>query len=331
VKPGGRWLKATVCAAVVVLLFLLPLLVSNLYYIGVLTTILTSALLAASLWLILMTGQVSLGHGGFAAIGGFISAAFVTAYGINSWAALVIACACAAVVGLLIGYITLRIKGVYFIIATLALGESISIGFGMWDHPFGGLHGIMGIPVPDAIPLPGGHALRFESNVALYLLTLVLVLVALWIIHRVYAGRIGHILRSISQSDELAENVGVNTMRYKVLAFVVGCTCAGLAGVLYTYSTRYISPSTFNVGQSAFYLLCVTVGGGTSIAGPIIGAAFLGLFGEIIRPAEKWQPIIFGLLLIVCVLYFKLGLLGVFEKTRYQVVRLVRGSVSKGG
>jgi len=313
---------------ILVILALIPVLLTNLYYISVVTMILINSLLAAGLWLILMTGQVSLGHGGFAAIGGFISAAFVTAYGMNSWLTLLIAIVISGLVGLTIGYITLRIKGVYFIIATLAFGEFIRIVFGMWEHPFGGLHGIMGIPPPDPIGIPGLFTIQFGSNVEIYYLTLVLTLVGIIVIHRVYSGPIGRVFRSISQADELAENVGINIMRYKVLAFVIACMFAGLAGVLYTYSTQYISPISFTIPQSAYYLLCIAVGGGASVAGPILGATFLGIFGEFVRPVQQFQPIVFGILLIICVLYFKSGILGVWQKIKRSLLRLMNRKIS---
>jgi branched-chain amino acid transport system permease protein len=328
VKAPNTALKLGFCVVLLAVLAGWPFVVSNAYYLSVLSTILVNVILAGGLWLILMTGQVSLGHGGFAAIGGFISAGFVTAYGMNSWLAMLLAMVTSGVVGLVIGYMTLRIRGVYFIIATLALGEFIRIAFGMWDHPFGGLRGIMDIPNPDSISIPHVFTLNFASNRQLYFLTLVLAIMSIIVLYRIYAGPIGRIFRGIKQADELAEHAGVNIMRYKVLVFVVACVLAGLAGTLYTYSTRYMSPTAFMIPQSAYYLLCIAVGGATSIAGPILGAVFLGIFAEIIRPVQVYQPIAFGILLIICVLYFKSGIFGIWQKVARSVVQLVQSKTS---
>ena len=172
----------------------------------------------------------------------------------------------------------------------------------------------MNIPPPDPIVIPGIVEIQFSSNIEIYYLTLLFVVIGLIIIYRVYSGPIGRVFRSISQADELAESLGINIMRYKVLAFVIACLFAGLAGVLFIYSTRYISPTTFGINQSAYYLLCCAVGGGANIFGPILGAIFLGIFAEIVRPAKEFEPIVFGFLLAICVLFFKSGLLGVFQK-----------------
>lgn len=322
-----NWYKSITGLAVLVIFILIPIFITNLYYIGTITMIMVNVLLAASVWLIITTGQVTLGQAAFGAIGGFMSAGLITAYGMNSWLCLLIAVVAAGLVGLVLGYITLRIKGVYFIIATLALSEFIKIVFGMWEHPFGGLHGIMNIPPPDPIGIPGLPAIQFTSNISIYYLTLLFALIGITIIHRVYAGPIGRVFRSISQADELAENVGINIMAYKVMAFVIACMVSGLAGVLYTYSTKYISPTSFGIHQSAYYLLCVAVGGGDSVVGPILGAIFLGVFTEIIKPVIEFEPIVFGLLLIVAVLYFKYGIFGVLQKAWQLFTRLINRTI----
>jgi len=327
----ARWYKPVLYIVLLVTFVLYPVFTTNLYQIGALTLILVDVLLAASVWLIITTGQVTLGQTGFAAIGGFMSAAIITAYRINSWLTLPIAVITAGTVGLVLGYITLRIKGVYFIIATLALGEFIKIVFGMWEHPFGGLHGIMNIPYPDPIIIPGLLTIEFTSNRGIYYITLFSTVIGIIIMHKVYAGPIGRVFRSIRQADELAENVGINIMNYKVLAFVIACVFSGLAGVLYVYSTKCISPTSFSINQAAYYLLCVVIGGGTSVAGPILGAIFLGLFSEIVRPVIEWRPIIFGLLLILAILYFRSGLLGIIQKIWKPLSRLSTATLSDSG
>jgi branched-chain amino acid transport system permease protein len=309
-----HWYKIALWITAILILILIPVFNTNLYQIGVMTLIMVNVLLAASLWLILTTGQVTLGHASFATIGGYMSAGMVTAYGLNSWLSLPIAIITTGLVALIIGYVTLRIKGVYFVLATLALGEFIKIVFGMWEHPFGGLGGLLNLPPPDPIVIPGLIKIQFITNVELYYLILVLVLIGILILYRLYTGPIGRVFRSIKQADELAESVGINIMRYKVLAFVVACMLAGLAGVLFTYSVRYISPRVLSLPQSIYYLLCVAVGGEASVVGPVLGAIALGVFAEVTRPVKEFVPIIFGLLLIASRLFFKSGLWGIIQK-----------------
>lgn len=311
---SGLTLKKTVFYVVLFAIFLLiPFLFRNLYHLGIITFMLINALLAVSCWFIMTTGQVTLGHAGFAAIGGYLSAALIAKYSIGSWWSLLIAMLTAGMVALIIGYITLRIKGIYFIVATLALGEVIRVIFGAWDDPFGGLIGIMNLPPPDAITLPGFPPIKFVSKVSLYYLTLLFTLIGVIVMHRLNRSPIGLVFQGIRQADDLAENVGINIMGYKVLAFVIGCIFAGMGGVLYTYNVGSIQPSSFTLVQSAYYLVYVAVGGGANVFGPVLGALVLNILSEFLRPIKEFEPIVFALILIGAVLLLQGGLVGLVQ------------------
>ena len=321
------WKKTGFCVVLLAILVFVPVLFRNLYQLGVITFMLINVLLAVSCWFIMTTGQVTLGHAGFAAIGGYMSAALIARYGMSSWWSLLVAMITAGMIALVIGYITLRIKGIYFIVATLALGEVIRVVFGAWDNPFGGLVGIMNLPPPNAIVIPGLPAIEFASKVSLYYLTLILSLSGIVIMHRVNRSPIGLVFQGIRQADDLAENVGINIMGYKVLAFVIGCMFAGMAGVLYTYSVGSIQPSSFTLIQSAYYLVYVAVGGSINVFGPILGALVLNILSEFLRPVKEFEPIVFALILISAVLLLKGGLIGLVETLWHRISELsVRAS-----
>jgi branched-chain amino acid transport system permease protein len=308
-----NWEKTSFYVVLLAILVFVPVLFRNLYQLGVITFMLINVLLAVSCWFIMTTGQVTLGHAGFAAIGGYLSAALIARYGMGSWWSLLIAMITAGMIALVIGYITLRIKGIYFIVATLALGEVIRVVFGAWDDPFGGLVGIMNLPPPNAIIVAGLPAVEFASKVSLYYLTLALALSGIVIMHRLNRSPIGLVFQGIRQADDLAENVGINVMRYKVLAFVIGCIFAGMGGVLYTYNVGSIQPSSFTLIQSAYYLVYVAVGGSINVFGPILGALVLNILSEFLRPIKEFEPIVFALILIGAVLLLKSGLIGLVE------------------
>jgi branched-chain amino acid transport system permease protein len=308
-----NWEKTSFYVVLLAILVFVPVLFRNLYQLGVITFMLINVLLAVSCWFIMTTGQVTLGHAGFAAIGGYLSAALIARYGMGSWWSLLIAMITAGMIALVIGYITLRIKGIYFIVATLALGEVIRVVFGAWDDPFGGLVGIMNLPPPNAIIVAGLPAVEFASIVSLYYLTLALALSGIVIMHRLNRSPIGLVFQGIRQADDLAENVGINVMRYKVLAFVIGCIFAGMGGVLYTYNVGSIQPSSFTLIQSAYYLVYVAVGGSINVFGPILGALVLNILSEFLRPIKEFEPIVFALILIGAVLLLKSGLIGLVE------------------
>ncbi len=305
-----NWEKTGFYIIVLAILIFVPVLFRNLYQLGVITFMLINVLLAVSCWFIMTTGQVTLGHAGFAAIGGYLSAALMSRYGLSSWWSLVIAMIAAGVIALVIGYITLRIKGIYFIVATLALGEVIRVVFGAWDNPFGGLVGIMNLPPPNAITIPGFRTVEFGSKVSLYYLTLVLSSGGIFVMHRINRSPIGLVFQGIRQADDLAENVGINIMGYKVLAFVMGCMFASMGGVLYTYVVGSIQPSSFTLIQSAYYLVYVAVGGSINVLGPILGALVLNILSEFLRPVKEFEPIVFALILIGAVLLLHGGLIG---------------------
>jgi branched-chain amino acid transport system permease protein len=277
-----------------------------------------------SLWFIITTGQVPLGHAAFASIGAYMSAAFVSVYELPTVIGLLAAIAVAAIVATIIGYITLRITGIYFLVVTLAFGEIVRIFFGMVERPFGGLNGLMNLPAPDPVSLPGLGVIEFVSKMSLYYLIMIFTLFAAVIIHRLYRSQIGSVHRGISQSDNLAEHVGISIMAYKIKAFVIGSLFAALAGVLYTYINRSILISSFSLEQSTIYLLYVVVGGEAHIAGPIIGAIILRLLSVVLRPIQEFEPIIYGLLLIAAVILFKGGILSLFQNVWQRILATIR-------
>lgn len=324
-----RWRTVVPSIVLVLILLFIPIVIKNLYHIGTATSILINTLLAVSLWFIMRTGQVSLGHAAFGAIGGYMSAAFVSTYGLNSWLGMAAALATAGVVAAIIGYITLRITGVYFIITTLALGEVIRIVFGMWKYPFGGLFGLMDLPPPDPIAIPGLPVITFSSIPALYYLVVVFVVIAIAIMYRLDSSPLGRIYRGISQADNLAEHVGINIMKYKVQAFVIGSMFAGLAGVLYSYNTKVMLPGSFTMIQSAYYIVFVSVGGEANILGPILGTVVLGILSEFLRPIKDFEIIIYALILIGIMLFFRAGLLGLAQAIGHHARRFLAMTLTR--
>jgi len=313
-----KHLKLALFIALIALLFLIPVFVHNLYWVNVFSEWWIFILLTTSFWLVMSTGQVNLGHAAFAAVGGYMSAALVSVYGWNSWAALPIGIITAGVVALILGFITLRITGIYFIIVTVVLNYVVQIIFGIWTHPFGGLIGLASLPPPNAF-----FKIHFNSIPALYYLTLIFMLLCVILIYRIYCSSMGRVFRGINSSDRLAEHVGINIMNYKVLAFVIGCMCAGLGGVLYTYYTGTIQPTSFTITQSTYYVVYAAVGGLAYFPGPIIGTLFLGYITELIKAYANFQNIIFSVLLIAAMLLFKGGLWGLYLRGRNLFLRLI--------
>ncbi len=265
------------------------------------------------------TGQMSLAHGGFFAIGAYGVAILTYTLGWNFWLALPAAALLAAFVGFLVGMPALRTRGSYFAIATLCLGEIIYLIAGNWMELTGGHNGIVGIPVPSPISIPGLGQLTFESQIPQYYLVLFFLLLTLFVMYRLVNSLRGMTFLATAINEDLAEAVGINTFRTKLLSFVVANFFAGLAGGIYASLIGSISPSVASIAMTFNFLMYVLLGGITTLAGPIIGAFVIPILMEYLQFLQDYQMILFGFLLIVVIIYFPTGFMGLYAKVRDKI------------
>ena len=307
--------------AVAALLFLFPQVIKNPYYIRVWINTFYLIVLTVSLRMIMMTGQLSIAHYAFMGIGAYTSALLVTKAHWNFWLTLPLSGITAALFAIGLGFVTLRIKGSYFAIATVALGEVIRMVWVEWRGVFGGMNGIMGIPPPGPI---GG--LSFGSMPSYYYFALLLMLFALAILYRMDNSRYGMTFRSIAMADDLAESAGISIMNYKVFAFSAACFFAGLAGAFYSSLQHYISPMDFTVFESIMLIVFLVVGGRANILGPIIGPAILSWLPVLLEQIPGYKPtmlpIIDGAFLLVVMLFMSEGAIGIPARVRAGINRL---------
>jgi branched-chain amino acid transport system permease protein len=276
------------------------------YFLDVLTGIGINVILAVSLNLVNgYTGQFSLGHAGFMSVGAYLSAA-VTLFlgprllgagggtavqqGALFLGALLCGGLCAAVAGLLVGVPSLRLKGDYLAIVTLGFGEIIRVIF-QNVNALGGALGLNGIPPYTTI----SWVLCFVA---------ITIFVVLCLVHSTY-GR-GFLA---THDDEIAaEAVGLNTTRYKIVAFVVGAFFAGIAGGLYAHFKQAIAPAGFDFTKSIEIVVMVILGGMGNTLGVVLAAILLTLLPEVLRPIADYRMIIYALLLIVLMIARPQGL-----------------------
>jgi len=297
--------------ALIVFLFCVPLLLKNVYWMFILCLACINVLLASSLRTISLTGEISLGTAGFMLIGAYSSALLAMEMGLSVWLTMLLGGLLAAVVALALGYPILRTKGVYFSVLTLLVAEVFRLT--MWYMPnlSGGPAGLSNIPPPSAINIFGIAAITFDTKIAYYYLILVIVLLSLGILFRIERS-LGFTWMAIRQNDSLAESVGINVMGYKLLAFVIGCFFAGIAGALFAHFMHLLTTDTtamFGILTSIYAVVYVVVGGQARFAGPIIGAVILTLVPEFSRPLKEYQPIIFGALIIFVIFFMRQGLI----------------------
>ena len=297
-----------------------PLLVTDRFVIKVLTFVGLNALVVTGLALLFgFAGQVSLGHAGFVGLGAY-TAAYVTARLDLPWpVAFVAAGAVAALGGLLLALPSLRLKGHYLAMATLGFGELMTLAFVEAEPLTGGVNGFTGIPFPSV----GGF--EFREPAQLYWLVWAVVGVALLLATNLTSLRPGRAMRAIHGSELGATASGVDIVGVKVRAFVMSAALAGLSGALYAGVVGFVSPSVFTVSASVTFLAMAVIGGSGSLAGPLAAAAALtliqymdalvpGLSRETAQLLQEYQADIYGLAIVIVVLFAPSGIAGLFRR-----------------
>ncbi len=270
--------------ALVAVLLLLPLVVHDAYVLHVLIVISINVIMAVSMWLLGITGLISFGQAGFMFIGAMTTAMLTKQLGWSFWVALPLSAIVPALVSAPVGRLSLRVKGVYFFLVTLAFGEVVRGIFAYFQEPFGGWYGVRDIPPPAPAAL-----FTTLNKVPFYYLGLLLMLLTCWVIYRVSRSWFGNVLWSIRENEVLAASVGVDVPGTKLIAFVASAFFAGVAGSFYAGYFGYISPLIFTFDLSVSVLVFIVVGGFGAIAGPIVGAVALTLVTELFRVTGKYQ------------------------------------------
>ena len=222
-----RAIVVVVLAALAVLALLVPQLGD--YYIHVFTLVLINIILAASLRPSLNCGQLNIGHSAFMCVGAYTSALLAKHYALPFELTLLAGALLAAIVGLIVGYPALRLRGVYFAMVTVAFVEVIRLIAAIWVPLTRGNSGLSGIPKPNLL------GITLVSKSSQYYLAVGLTAIALFVLWRLERSRVGMTWRSIGLADNLAQSLGVNIAAHKLLAFAVGCFFAGVAGAFYAH------------------------------------------------------------------------------------------------
>ncbi|MBN2031747.1 MAG: branched-chain amino acid ABC transporter permease [Deltaproteobacteria bacterium] len=273
------------------------------YVVTILITIAIYAILAHSLNIITgHAGQISLGHAAFFGIGAYTAALFYTKAGLSFWIDVPLAALVAGVVGAVLGIPCLRVRDDFLAITTMGIGFVVEAVF-LYIPFFGGAMGIGGID----LPMWAGR----EMTKSEYLILILVVLGTLYALDYIL-GRswIGLAWSSIREDEQAASALGVDIVRFKVMAFILGSALAGLAGAFYAHFLTFIMPYNFGFGQSIMILCMVVFGGIGTRWGPIVGALLLGLLPEISRPIMEYRTLLYGLLLVAMMRFQPSGLLG---------------------
>lgn len=278
----------------------------------ILVLLVINVLLVCSYRLLALTGEWSLAHVVIMGVGAYGSALTAKETGLPVSLSMLAGAAMAGLLAFLLSFPLFRMKGFYFLIGSFAAGEIIRLIW-KWSEVtflFGGPKGIKLIPPLPNIEL-GGLRVDFYDPVNYYYVCLLVAAVSLVILYRIERSRIGLTFRAIHWQDKLAESVGVDTFRYRMLAFVVSSFFAGLAGALYAHYVGAVAPNRFDVEEMVYVLIWAIVGGTATFYGPILGVVTLTILNEVVLRAlgvDEMRPMFYGALLIIAILFLPNGL-----------------------
>lgn len=296
--------------ALLVLLFLIPYITREPYIFHILCLIGINIIFACSLNIILNIGELNLAHAAFMGMGAYTSTLLVMKLSIPFWFAMPVAMIVTAFISLAIGLLTLRFKGVYFLLFTFLFAELVRILLSnFWIDIFGGIPGLTNIPRP-SINIFGLLQTNFKSNVDFYYLIMIPVITTVFVMRRMDTSRLGMIFRAISQSESLAESTGISAMRFKILGCAIGCCFAGLAGSLYAHFVGIITPHDFSIHAVLAPVAYVVVGGMGNVFGPVLGTVFLMVLSHFyLRQLGLYELLIYGVIIVVIIRFMPEGLM----------------------
>lgn len=288
------------------------------YWIHILCIMFINVLLTSSVRTINLTGEISLGTGGFMLVGAYGSALLAMKLGFSVWLTMLLGGIMSAILAFLLGIAILRTKEVYFSIMTLLISEIFRLTMWYWKDLSGGSQGINFIPAPSALNIFERITIAFDNRIAMYYLIFIIVALSLFILFRLEFS-LGLPWMALKKSAILSESIGISVFKYRMIAFVVGCFFTGVAGSLFAHYMGSLESSElgkFAMLSSIYIVIYMVVGGVGSFLGPIVGAGLLTFMPEIFRPLKQYEPIFFGVLVILILFFMRQGLVSLPQQIR---------------
>jgi branched-chain amino acid transport system permease protein len=300
--------KKSLIACALILLVLLPLVVKNPYILHLVIYTCMYSVLGMSFSMMWKNRLITAGTAGFWAVGGYTSALLVTKLAVPFWLAMPAGGVASALFALFIFSIALRGGPLVFFSVSLVSAFIVMEVLGTVSF-FGGWEGLLDIPGPRIGPY------LFFTKTSFYYLVLAILVLNVAAFHALYTSRIGRAWTAIGSSTRLAEVQGVNIYRYRLAASVIGCFWAGVIGSFYAHYQNLLIPTTFSFLCSIYVQMYALIGGlNYFIAGPIVGSFVMVFLPELLRAGQEYQPIFFGVLLILIIIFLPGGLLSIGER-----------------
>jgi len=316
----GLTLPRMVALALLALVYLvaIPLYFAQSNYIlGVITNASILSFISLGVWVTFAIGRINISQGAFALIGGYTAAILGTRYDVSFWLCLPLAGVVAAAIGTVIGAAILRLRGVYFAMITLSLTEAVRLAFLNGGAFTQGASGIVNIPRPDALSVFGVTiipAFQGANPMPFYYLAAAVLILGLLAVWRLTTSRLGWVFRSMRQNEELAASIGINVARYRVIAYGFSCAFGGMGGAFIAAFHQNIYPASYSVTDSVYFMLYCFLGGLDFVFGPVVGAFLLVISFELLHDLQQYQALIYGVLMISCILWLPNGILSLSRR-----------------
>jgi branched-chain amino acid transport system permease protein len=252
------------------------------------------------------TGLMPLMYAGLAGIGAYVTVNLVMKFGVSFWLAMPVGAVAAALVGVVLGLPSLRLRGFYFTLSSIVIQSALTLLFVYFPQFTGGDTGISQIPAP-TVPLVGEVPLAgvwFEE--ALVVAAIATVLAVRWITR----SRLGSYLVAIREDDLLSETLGIDVTRYRVLAFFLSSLAAGMGGAFYAHYVGFVSPRSFDVLTSLNIWLMAAFGGRGTLVGPVLGAVILAPIPYLLQDLYLYKDVIYGVLIVLVTIFLPGGVYG---------------------
>lgn len=289
-----------------------PFMAGNDYHLTVMSTAYIYAIATVGLNLITgYTGQFNLAHSGFMAVGAYTVGILTVDYQVSFWLAFALSGVVAAAIGFFVGLVSQRLKTHFFSIFTMCVGYIMFLLIEKWDSLTHGAGGIVGIPAPESFA-----GLDFSEPRTQYYLVLFFLTASMWIMHRIVTSLLGRTFMAIRNGDDLAQALGINLMRNKLLAFMLSVFFAGLAGGLYAGYVRFLGPDLARVEQTFDMTMYMLVGGIGTLLGPLLGAIGMPWLTQQLQFLQDYRFVVFGPLLVVLVIFMPHGIVGTWMAWR---------------
>ncbi len=303
-QTSNKSLMKWLLGFLVILFLIAPFIISE-FYLTILCEALVMSLLALSFNLLFgYMGQLSFGQAAFYGLAGYTVAMLITKVHFNFWLSLIAGVLMAAIIGLIVGYFCVRLRGIYFAVLTLAFGQLLFVIIYKWHDFTGGDDGIQGVFPPEFL----------KSPTAYYYFILLVFVASAYLLWRIIHSPFGQTLKSMRENSERTEFLGIDIAKYQLIAFVIAAAFAGLAGAIWVPFYRSVAPFYLMWIKSGEPVMAAILGGPSIFYGPILGMFIMTFFHSWVLGFTVYWPVIMGALILVVIFFLPGGILGYLDE-----------------